>query len=481
MQTYNNTPLFTGVLLLVGLLAAPILLFMVFDKYSDSITRQIIVVVVIVTLLLFSLARCKQEKIALGLIFCSQFEISFYTVELDEPVGLSFLLFDLLFIGLAFCFLELRERIRFDRFSILLSVLLLWQFVLVFFSAHTDRSIVWLLWQFKFLMLYLIFSNLKFGTNFYRLLPKTVGLIVIVQATIVIAQYIQGGYIGLEVLGARDPTRLDMHFIQENLRAAGTLGAANALGGYFAILLVFLLPYVISRFSMFYSGAFILGLVGIYIPLSRAGWLSFMLCAGLLVLQMFRSHLTGRLRIVVMSAAVFMLGSSVAIMNIEQIRHRFEDENAISSAEGRYKQIPFAWSATMQRPILGIGPGVTDLFGRWTDGAKYVDTRVIKFDLGNQFHNSILQYFVEAGLPGGLLFTLFVILVFVSALKKLRRNERGQAIQLSCAMSAAAYLVHTQFGTEIANIRMMTLFICMLALSNNRHPKEIMIKRKLDL
>jgi O-antigen ligase len=462
---------------MIGILLFPLVLYVLFDKWSDSIARQIIGISGMLGIFILATVKQKQNALVLVFMFSTQFILSFFSFDIDPPVKVTFLLSDVIFIILLMCFLEIRERIKFDLYSVVLLSLVLWQFSLMFLSAHFDRSLLFVAWQIKLLIIYLIIRNIDFKDKFYQMVPWVISGVVVVQAIITIAQYLKGGYVGMLLLGERNPDMSAQFFVNDLLRASGTLGATNAMGGYFAMLLVFLLPFAISKRSILLYGIFLLGLIGLYIPLSRAGWLSFLVGSALLGLQLLRRRLVKPGHLITMGSFALLLVVVVFAVNQEQIMNRFEDKNALASAEGRVGQIPEAWDVTMRRPISGIGPGVTSMFGAWNDHIKYIRDKLPDLRLQNQFHNSILQTMVESGIIGGLLFILLILIVLLRVFKRYSRDDEYAVFKLACSVSALVYLIDTQFGPEINNYQMMGLYTSFFALSNNKYINNIVSKK----
>src|SRR5262249_37175432 len=84
-------------------------------------------------------------------------------------------------------------------------------------------------------------------------------------------------------------------------------------------------------------------------------------------------------------------------------------------------------------------------------------------------HSSILQFFVECGVLGGILFIALILQVLAKALKRYKKSDPYSTIKLAAAASALAYCISTQFGTEINNSQMMTFFVFMMPIANNRY------------
>jgi O-antigen ligase len=474
VRKYKTTTLVNGLMLLACAIGGPIAAFVLFTKWSESISRQIVGVSGLFLFFVLAQMRGKQTLFVGILIFLSQFLISLASFHIQDPTTIPILLSDIILLLLLLSFKEIGEKFKLDGISLTLLALILWESAVTPWSIHLGQSIYFTFFSIKALVLYIMVANIAFSDKFYRRLPIIFAAILTIQTLIAVAQYLKGGYLGLLILGEPDPTHYsDQLYAGGALRSPGTLGATNALGGYMSMLLVCLLPFVIRNKKVIYYVAFLIGLIGLYIPLSRAAWLSFVLCSTIACFQMLRLRQIRIGQLALMGGLVFITVCAVTYLKWDAISARFENKNAVASAEGRYKQIPYAWNATMHNLESGLGPGTTVLFGAWNDYEKYTEntekTQGLRFS--NQFHSSILQYFVEEGAVGGILFCILIIQVIFLTFRKYRRNDPLSTIKLAASAGAFAYCISSQFGTEINNNQMMMLFVCLMGLANNRHIK----------
>lgn len=480
VRQYPNSRMVSIVLLLAGMLVSPIFVLVLFGRWSESPMRQAVGFAALFGIWALAFVKKKHEILSLAIIFLSQFMVSLTSFELAPPVVQTVVLFDIFIVILLVQFFAIGEKltIRHSAGWAFLA-LIAWQLLITPISAHIDRSISFTITQAKFLLLYLTVSNLSLGEKFYRQLPWAICGILLVQTSLELAQ-LQLGYLGLAVLGEGDPSKSYLNYFEGTLRAAGTLGATNGLGGYMAAALVFLMPFLLTKASIARYAIFFVGLIGLVIPLSRAGWLSFLVGLMIVIFQMFRGRITSPLKILALSALAVLMLSGVAFMKWEVISQRFTDKGAQASAEGRAGQFPYAWEMSMKNPLFGIGPGVSNFYGSWTDFYKYIrdaeQTKDVRFE--EQVHNSLLQYLLESGLPGAALFVWLFVATLANALSKIDRNSQQQLIRMGAAAAAFTCMLHTQFGPEINNQQLMILFAFALGVSNNKHLSSISTRHK---
>ena len=479
IRKYKRTTILNSLMLLACAAGGPLVAFILFTKWQESISRQVVGFAGLVLFFALALMRSKQTIFVTASIFLSQFLISLASFPIQDPATIPLLLSDLFLILLLVSFKEIGEKFRLDSFSLIFLALILWECLIAPWSIHVGQSVVFILFSCKALLLYVIVANIDLKDKFYRHLPTVIAAILAIQGLIAVAQYLKGGYLNLHILGEPTPVEYSTQLYAGGaLRAPGTLGATNALGGYMSMLMVCFLPFVIRSKKIIYYIAYLIGLMGLYIPLSRAAWLSFLLCSTIVCFQMLRLRQIKIGQLALMGGLVLTTICAVTYLKWDSISERFQDKNAVASAEGRFKQIPYAWQATMQNATTGLGPGTTSLFGAWNDFNKYIKNRdkTAGLRFGNQFHSSILQYFVEGGFIGGLLFCGLIIQVIFITFRKYHRSDPYSTIKLAASAGALSYMISNQFGTEINNLQMMTLFVCLLGIANNRYLKKIVTR-----
>jgi O-antigen ligase len=121
------------------------------------------------------------------------------------------------------------------------------------------------------------------------------------------------------------------------------------------------------------------------------------------------------------------------------------------------------WSGTVQiikdHPWLGTGLG--------SFGSAYT-----RYDTGNgtyrleQAHNDYLQIFSDAGVVGGLLALVFVLLLFRMALKRMQSHDRfRRGVVLGALAGCAGVLVHSFFDFTLHTTANALMFLLLAALA----------------
>jgi O-antigen ligase len=163
--------------------------------------------------------------------------------------------------------------------------------------------------------------------------------------------------------------------------------------------------------------------------------------------------------------------SGGAIFYGDKIIDRFENRQAISSAQGRLDQFAMALPLIEKYPIAGIGPGVSDFFSRWSDNRMYVRKALSRLDMPNYIHCGQLQILVESGIPGLVLFLAIVGAIIWSAFGRIRPGmESGtfDLLRVGGISGALAIMIHISFGTEFTSQHIFQLFWVLLGLARNQ-------------
>jgi O-antigen ligase len=238
-----------------------------------------------------------------------------------------------------------------------------------------------------------------------------------------------------------------------------------------ATLLVFALPFLFLWQGVFRYVCYGVGFVALLLPLSRAGWLSFMVGGGVVVGALLRAKIVKPTRVMLIGVIGILIIGTGAVLYLDRIQDRFEDKEAMNSAKGRFDQFEEAWPVIERYPIFGIGAGVTQYYGKWDDNGSYLRKKLPDVKLGNQPHNSQLQYWMENGAPGVVLFTGIIFMTLVTALQRPKESQVASELLLTrigAGAAAVAAMVHASFGTEINNHQIMMAFWILFALARNR-------------
>ena len=371
--------------------------------------------------------------------------------------------------------IERRERFRPDRIGWLLIILICWQALAALVSSiHLDRSLIFLLWQAKYLLVFLLVRNLQLTEKLAGQIKAAVLLAIGLQAGLAMAQQVTDGILGLVVLGEQDPSRL--FFVKSDMRVSGTLGATNAFAGYMATLLVFALPYLFRRQKLHWYALHAAGVIALIFTFSRAGWLSFIVGGGLVIIAMIRAGIVRPSRLLAMCVLGLVVVGSGVVTYFDEVQIRFQDREALRSAEGRLTQFGEFWPVVEAYPVFGIGPGVTEYFGAWNDNARYVRQSLGGLSLSNQPHSSQLQYWIESGTPAFVLWMLLFLAVYRTALSRPSRIGTSPdlgLLRIGAAGAAAAIMTDATFGTEINSYQISLVFWIFLALARNSTQERI--------
>jgi O-antigen ligase len=478
----RDAPVFTILLGVATLILIPVALYVMFTVWPESLARQITATACILCVVAFLLIRKKYEAVFVGIIFLSQFDISLHTFPLAPPVVLQVFLCDVVVLLLILIAFERRERVRIDSMGRLFAAWIAWLVVCSFFSAHSQQSFLFVSWQVKFFVLYLLALNMTVSEAFIARVEKAVVGVLVIQAVIGLAQLLHHGGLGLDILGeSYNAAKMDEYLVKGSLRISGTIGATNAFAGYMAILLVFLLPFVLCKRAWFRYAGFGAGFAALILSLSRAGWLGFVVGSLCAAFMMWRRRLLKISRVLMFTLFGCIAAVAAAFLYGDKIVDRFENREAIYSAQGRLDQFAEAAPLIEKFPVLGIGPGVSNFFSRWSDNRTFVRKALSNLTMPNYIHNSYLQAWVESGTPGLLLLLGIPALLLVAAVvgrSNSSGDNRGQLSDLVCVggiSGAIAVMVHITFGPELGGHRVFFIFWPLLGLARNELKRKRMM------
>ncbi|HKQ78062.1 MAG TPA: O-antigen ligase family protein [Blastocatellia bacterium] len=169
-----------------------------------------------------------------------------------------------------------------------------------------------------------------------------------------------------------------------------------------------------------------------------------------------------------MGGATLLVGSERLIQNISQTGSEIEAESTTGERFSR----PEIWSATSQlikdHPYVGVGLGAYQFAYTRYDQSSGVQ-RV------EQSHNDYLQIVADAGLVGGLIALVFVILLFVRGFSATQtRNLENRAITMGALAGCFAIAVHSvvEFNLQVTSNAQLFLALAAMATSKQKNHSD---------
>ncbi len=163
--------------------------------------------------------------------------------------------------------------------------------------------------------------------------------------------------------------------------------------------------------------------------------------------------------------SMFLVGSEGLVQNISQTQGEIRDELPASERFSRRN----IWSATSQmiedHPLLGVGLGAYQIaYTRYdqSSGAQRVE----------QSHNDYLQIVADAGLIGGLMALVFIILLFARGFSAAQTGDRRRrSIILGALTGCFAIAIHSfvEFNLQITSNAQLFLALAALATPDRLH------------
>jgi len=191
---------------------------------------------------------------------------------------------------------------------------------------------------------------------------------------------------------------------------------------------------------LFAAGVALLSMAGVIITFSRAGFLALSATLVMFLLILVRRKSAGAaIALLVVALAVPMMLPKTYLDRLSTITNLAQDKTG--SAQGRYKDLGIALEVVSHNPIIGVGLG-QDMIA--LNQARGLST-------WRSVHNVYLQYAVDLGIPGFLLFSWLHLLCFRSAwaVERRARTEPSVAqlapLAVGIQVSLIAFLVAAMF------------------------------------
>jgi len=262
------------------------------------------------------------------------------------------------------------------------------------------------------------------------------------QGALMVMLKATGGYLDIGILTAQpDPWG----------RLSGTVGASNQTASFLVMWLALTLgmmltpaPFLLKVIGV---GATLLGLVGLFLTLSRGGWIAY---AIVLVIVGFIGLRRGWIPLYV-PIGVGLLAIAVLVPLWPYIMARlFGPDNG--SAEARLPLMRMALSIIRDHPILGVGSNnYITMLPEYVD-AEYTNTwiRVV--------HNKFLLVWAETGILGLSAFIWFLLDTLVRGVRVVRANDRYLSpLALGLTAAILGWLFHMQVALFNDDIQVLTL------------------------
>jgi putative inorganic carbon (HCO3(-)) transporter len=302
-----------------------------------------------------------------------------------------------------------------------------------------------LLRTFKFYLLYLFIANNIRSRGELRVLANALLFGVIVQGVICVYQYLAqdvshvfGNLFGQQDMYSEETVKAFKSFFTvapgtDLKRASGTVGPINAEAQYFEFLLpaAFVLWATAGRFlrRAFRFAALAAGLVGLVVTFSRGGLIG--VTVGLAV-ALFLSRRYG-----LISSGKFAAYVVAALMAAVLLTPKFYQYTMTrpEAALARFHLNKVGLDMIKSHPLLGVGLNNHIVVKPEYDPESYM--------FPTPTHNHYLVVASEVGVPGLVLFSGFIVVCFLSALKAGRAIAPLEAaVGVGIAGAIAAISVH---------------------------------------
>ena len=236
--------------------------------------------------------------------------------------------------------------------------------------------------------------------------------------------------------------------------AYGTLGRANFVGAYLAMLTPLALALCLTsgtgKERVAWSIALGVGVVTVALTLTRSAWLATLVANTLFSLLWWSHHLARRWRMAAWGTLGLMaLSGPISVIWLGPGR--------ADSLAARWHIWQGAWTLILQRPLLGYGAdALGPIFWRvYSPQLVYTQGRNIVVD---RAHNLLLDWLVIAGVPGLLAYLLIVTTFVFVVWRALRRpaSPTQRALLIGILAAIAANIVNNLTSFDVTPTAMAT-------------------------
>jgi len=238
-------------------------------------------------------------------------------------------------------------------------------------------------------------------------------------------------------------------------RFFGTMGHPDYLAGYLVMTIPLMAAMLIMRKNRLLAGAaLVFSLAALYFTLSRSAYLG--LFMALFIFLAVSARKFGRKKLFWATLVIpFFLAGAVLLVNINAKsgivqnnvlleRMVMQGEN-LRSVQTRMVLWPATFRQIMASPFIGYGLDTYAItFPKYLPAE--INTLENMGDYPDRAHNFILDYAVQFGLPGLMIFAGFILLVFISGLRFIATHKKDWLPPLALLACVAAILVTNLFG-----------------------------------
>ena len=175
--------------------------------------------------------------------------------------------------------------------------------------------------------------------------------------------------------------------------------------------------------------------------------------------------------------AILMVGSERLIANFAQAQDTFTQEQLNNERYNRRDIWRATWELVKRHPVTGVGLGAFQV--AYTQYDPSSGTQRVE-----QAHNDYLQILADAGLIGGALAVLFIIILLVRGLKACATEDiQRRAIAMGALTGCFGIVVHSlvDFNLQITSNAQLFLALAALAtMKRERHGRAIRKRKRIS-
>jgi O-antigen ligase len=326
------------------------------------------------------------------------------------------------------------------KFMIPLLLIFLIGIVSLIKAENVKLSVFQLFQLAKVYLLFFYISNKINNDKYVQMIINILFMAFFIEMVIGFYQYRTNEYVNLGIFSNSSTQKARQIGSRSVMGVYGTTEGSDRFASYLIMMLPIIISYIISRthfFTKVYLSIFLIGGVLLLIfTFSRGGWIGFVMALSVFAFLYFliSKH---KLKTVFQFAVILILLSAVVFQFKDYVLLRITSDD-YGSAESRIPMMQIAFKMIKSNPWFGVG------INNYTNAMPSYDQSGLTLEFFHPVHNVYLQLAAEIGIPGLVVFIVFILLlyhaVFTGLFKAIPLKDKNLLIGLISGVTGI--LVH---------------------------------------
>ncbi|KJJ85941.1 O-antigen polymerase [Candidatus Omnitrophus magneticus] len=460
---------------IIGTTLGAAVLFLLYN-YSMIKVGAVVFGIAVVTFLLTQKRMAKNLLLILAILTMTNMQILELYKDSFTQVFFSPMDFPLVIVAIIF----LVRIVAFDSTPKLIApdvafiCFIVWNVISVFTSTHTFVAMIEVMQLIKVFILSFCLRHFIRTYEDLRNIFIALGVNILIQGALTAGQIIKGSTLGLQFLGEIQESEFMYYGF---VRYSGLTGFCNIFAACLTLLIpTFFTLYLVSEKALvraYFLFIFLTSVALLFSTYSRSGLISTTFALSLLVILMpkylaedGKKRIRMFVKIGLASALIF--GGIFVVMYGDRLGGTQRGE----AAYARIPSIMLAKEAILENPLLGVGSrNYRYLADKYVQKIRFSFTMDAEWASRAYIHNLFFRIAAENGLPGLIIFLLFLFLCIQelkNSLKKLNAdkiNHKTSPLLISTGLGIVGSILFLQFGPEYDMQAMRHTFWLILGVS----------------